>query len=732
MTPERPEGGPCTEILAAALAYAARGWHVLPVAPRRKVPILTNWQHAASTNPDRIRGWWAQQPDANVGISCGPSGLLVMDVDDPMGLELLEQQHGELPETLEAMTGRPGGRHLYFIRNGCKAKNSARTIEGIDIRTSGGFVVAPPSVHATGTEYAWDGDELAEPAELPGWLALLLDPPDVRQAVAARPAVAASQAPPGGTAYGRAALEGELATLRAMPRVEGAGRNVQLNKSGFALGQLIAGGQLEEVEVREALLAVGHEIGLEPREVQKTVASGVGDGRGEPRAPAPRVTGHVFDRGDECELAAYWLEQIEAGCGEVVADVGAMWGYEAGSWEPWDEHELRCLVGRAAGWGVKSPTKSNPDRVVPLKMGKNARANAVEIMMDERMRPRFFDGGEPAVVFADVAITLDKMGGIRVEEHSRDHRATVRYPFKFGGGGCPRWQAALATWFEGAEDAEQRIAVLQEFAGAALFGIAPRYQRALLLVGRGANGKSQALKIIEGMFPRTATCQVSPQQIGGRSGEYYLAHLVGKRLNVVSDMPASRIIEAGGWKAVVAGEPVTARQPAGRAFGLTPRAGHLFSANQLPGTRDQTDGFWRRWLVVPFDRVIPVAERVPNFAESILADELPGIVAWAIEGAALLTMRRDGYTLPASHEQAMAEWRRDADSVAEWIHECCDAGETSWTATTELYKRFAEWSRANGRQPMSSAHFGRRLQALGLSKRQHLKRNGYCLRAKVA
>jgi len=713
-------------LLQAALAYAQRGWYVFPVRAGGKVPLVKRWPEVATTDADIIAGWWARWPDANIGIATGASDLLVIDVDDEHGVAVIESATGqEFPDTLEALTGR-GGRHLYYRRHGAHVKNRVNIAAGIDVRAVGGYVVAPPSVHESGVEYAWDGEPDDEVSDaLPWLLGLCGVGPDVRQAKDAKPPV--KVAVDGGSAYGRAGLAGEVERVLGAPEGE---RNHTLNRAAYAVGQLVAGGELEHGAAVDALADAAAQSGLADAEARKTIASGMGAGQMQPRE-APVRPGHVFERGDECELAEYWLSRLEDDCGAVVADMGSLWGYDAGAWEPWDDHELRCLVGRAAGWSVKAPRKGEPDRVAPMKMGKNARANAVDIMLDERTQRRFFDAGEPAVVFADVTVTLDASGGIRTGPHRREHRATVRYPFDLSRALCPRWLEALATWFEGAADADQRIAVLQEFAGAALFGIAPRYQRAMVLVGEGGNGKSQALKVIEGMFPRAATCQVTPQQIGGRSSEYYLAHLVGKRLNVVSDMPAAKIIEAGEWKAIVAGESVMARQPAGRTFTLTPRAGHLFSANQLPGTRDQTDGFWRRWVVVPFERVIPIAERVPNFAEGILDAELPGIAAWAIDGAARLTMRRGGYTLPASHEAALHEWRIDADSVAEWVQERCVSAVDAWTATQALYATFAEWSRANGRQAMSSIHFGRRLRQLGYVKSQRKGRNGYPISAAV-
>ena len=162
----------------AALAYAARGWSVLPMQPRAKRPLVawTVHQHRAATR-EQIDRWWRRWPDANVGLVTGSvSGLVVVDVDAGHGglnsLQALQQRHGTLPPTIEAVTGG-GGRHLYFRHPGRALHNRVGMHPGIDLRADGGCVVAPPSVHPNGRRYAWlpgHGPGEVEPAELPAWL----------------------------------------------------------------------------------------------------------------------------------------------------------------------------------------------------------------------------------------------------------------------------------------------------------------------------------------------------------------------------------------------------------------------------------------------------------------------------------------------------------------------------------------------------------------------------------
>ena len=160
-------------MLHAALAYAERGWAVLPLQPLGKKPINEMGSRGATTDPAQIRRWWTESPNANVGIATGSaSGITVLDVDRKNGkngetsLKGLLNGHDVLA-TLEARTPS-GGRHLIFA--GVDVRNSASALgEGLDVRGEGGYIVAPPSITATG-RYEWTND--APVAAMPPWLAM--------------------------------------------------------------------------------------------------------------------------------------------------------------------------------------------------------------------------------------------------------------------------------------------------------------------------------------------------------------------------------------------------------------------------------------------------------------------------------------------------------------------------------------------------------------------------------
>jgi len=129
-----------------------------------------------------LSDWWTQWPDANVGIATGQdSGLVVLDVDPRNGgdesLRDLQRLHGSLPPTVEAITGG-GGRHIYFRHPGpCTIPNRTGILPGLDVKADGGFVVAPPSRHISGGQYAWELSSHLDDvplAPLPPWLMKLI------------------------------------------------------------------------------------------------------------------------------------------------------------------------------------------------------------------------------------------------------------------------------------------------------------------------------------------------------------------------------------------------------------------------------------------------------------------------------------------------------------------------------------------------------------------------------
>lgn len=157
---------PPATLLDAALAYAARGWHVFPLSPRSKVPLPgTRGLLEATTDAAQIRAWWQADAARNVGLALAPSGLVALDADGAdwrAKIAALEELHGALPRTLVQHSGGGIGIHALYRAPSYPIRGQ---LGGITLRGRN-YLVVSPSVHPSGGAYVWH-DPRVEVAELP-------------------------------------------------------------------------------------------------------------------------------------------------------------------------------------------------------------------------------------------------------------------------------------------------------------------------------------------------------------------------------------------------------------------------------------------------------------------------------------------------------------------------------------------------------------------------------------
>lgn len=284
------------QLVAAALTAAERGWRVFPLRPGDKRPAVRDWQERATCEPARIRECWAGG-SYNVGIACGPSRLVVVDLDLPKedtctrpgttgrqarsGYDVLTDLAHRLGEAVPAetytVTTRSGGTHLYFrAPAGEPLRNTAGRIGHlVDTRADGGYVVGTGSV-VGGRPYRVTRDTPV--AQLPTWLAQAARPPRSTGSDAGHGWVADIRHQSG---YAASALRAEVErVLNAQP----GSRNHALNAAAYSLGQLVAAGVLPDEPTKAALASAARVAGLDDREIHATIRSGLGAGLRRPRA----------------------------------------------------------------------------------------------------------------------------------------------------------------------------------------------------------------------------------------------------------------------------------------------------------------------------------------------------------------------------------------------------------------------------------------------------------------
>ncbi|WP_405416755.1 bifunctional DNA primase/polymerase [Streptomyces rubiginosohelvolus] len=295
------------KLLASALHYAERGMYVHPLLVGAKEPRWLNWEERATRDPDLIERTWGRAP-FNIGVACGPSGLVALDLDVPHegevsgspeivdGMTMLDSLASLTPcaqitPTLMVRTPSGGWHLVYRAPAGAAVRNTARTLGFcLDTRAAGGYIVGIGS-QVDGVSYELVGG-VTEPAVLPDWLLTLIttapEPPKnggaPRQAdVVARLREMTRQ----GTREQRWAagiLRSECDDLAAMKQA--GGRNNRLNLAAYRAGQLVAAGLVDQAVAEEHLTEAAQAAGLgvdTPREIEKTLRSGMSAGLSRPR-----------------------------------------------------------------------------------------------------------------------------------------------------------------------------------------------------------------------------------------------------------------------------------------------------------------------------------------------------------------------------------------------------------------------------------------------------------------
>jgi hypothetical protein len=239
----------------------------------------------ATCNRARILAWWTRHPQANIGLATGHR-FDVLDVDGPQGEQAIRElaaAHGFQSSGPLVRSGG-GGWHYYLAPTGL-GNVHPQGLAHVDWRGRGGYVVAPPSRHASGFSYQWLPGRTLEvsPGQVPAVLLARLErrAPQRSPHPAERPAIGTDP----GDRYARAALAEELTRVATAPVGH---RNRQLRESTRNLYNLVATGALDQREVDQGLLDAAERCGLlveEPRQTHRTLASGRQLGLAHPGRP---------------------------------------------------------------------------------------------------------------------------------------------------------------------------------------------------------------------------------------------------------------------------------------------------------------------------------------------------------------------------------------------------------------------------------------------------------------
>jgi putative DNA primase/helicase len=287
-------------------------------------------------------------------------------------------------------------------------------------------------------------------------------------------------------------------------------------------------------------------------------------------------------------------------------------------------------------------------------------------------------------------------------------RAGVSY---VPGATCPRWLAFIA---EVLADDPALVSYVQKLMGYTLTGDVSA-QLFPFLFGIGKNGKSvftETLHALLGEYGQRAPASLLTASANGREPTNEIARLHGARLVIGSETEEGARLAESRVKDLTGGDTLTGRFLYAEAFDFKPCLKLWMFGNHKPEIRGTDEGIWRRVRLIPFLVQIPEERRDPHLPAK-LADELPGILQWAMDGARLWLA--DGLKSPPCVTEASAEYRDEEDTLADFIGDEIENDPAERTDTGSMFERYQAWAGRNGlRYPLTLRTLTKRLRERGL------------------
>ncbi|WP_245578086.1 phage/plasmid primase, P4 family [Alicyclobacillus herbarius] len=377
---------------------------------------------------------------------------------------------------------------------------------------------------------------------------------------------------------------------------------------------------------------------------------------------------------------------------------GVVYVYKDGVYRPHGEMEIRRLAQKM--------------------LGEHSRSTYVEealkwICNERYVEPDHEPNPDDGLINVKNGLLDWKTGALK--PHSPERFSTIQIPVVYD----PTAKSLEIEQFFKDVLPEDVVPLMYEIFGYCLVPTA-RFQKAFLLTGEGSNGKSTLINLLSAFVGSENVTNIPLHDL--EHNRFKLAGLRDKLVNTFADLQYRALEKSSTFKSVVSGDRVNAEYKGKDAFDFRPFAKLIFSANELPSSRDVSKAFFRRWIVIPFPYTFgngpndkkpdPTLEERLKFPENLSA-----LLNLAVEGLRRLD-RRGGFQETPSTRKALEDYIRDADSVAAFIDEC--VAQSGTVATKALYAAYEQWCVDSGVHPLKKVRFNKRLQEYfpGLKKKR--------------
>ena len=339
---------------------------------------------------------------------------------------------------------------------------------------------------------------------------------------------------------------------------------------------------------------------------------------------------------DHLQLAKEIIEEI--GDENLIFSESDIWRWDpCGVWHPVDPREIKKVIDAKIEKALQNPTKSTVDSIF-------------DFIKTEIFRPRHEWNQSSETINVLNGELVFEGGEWRLKPHVREHYLTTQINIEYTPDGkAALFQEYLETSFQDDPDREDKMILVCELLGYSLVPTT-RYEKFVILIGPGANGKSVLIELAIALVGAENAAGVQPSKFDSPFQRAYLNH---KLINAVSELAVGEAIKDDRMKSITSGESITCEHKFKDPFNMRPVCTIWLASNHMPRTKDFSPALFRRALIIPFNRVFQEFEQDKKL-KSKLVRELPGILNYALE-AVKGVFKRGFFTEPESCRVAKTE-----------------------------------------------------------------------------
>ena len=304
--------------------------------------------------------------------------------------------------------------------------------------------------------------------------------------------------------------------------------------------------------------------------------------------------------------------------------------------------------------------------------------------------------------------------------HSTDFGFKYCLPFDYDPSrDCPRFDLFMDEITCNDKDLQY---VLLEFMAYSLSNIdASLGQKALILLGEGANGKSVFMDVLKHMAGYGNYCTLNMgHEISKLENRYQLD---GKLFNVSEETPAKAMMENSVFKSMVTGGDIQARKLYCDSYTMKSTAKIILACNDLPETNDRSNGMFRRLLIAPFKATFDKETMDRSIREKLYV-ESSGIFNKVLIALARFKGNKYEFTSCQAIDNQIESYKLDNNTVLEWFRDGVTYSEGEDVLSTELYLDYKATMEEMGHRPLNNSHFARELVRLNPEYKTRQKRIG--------